>query len=175
VLAHEDTMMSLTRHPMHHGVALASASLGVAALLAIPALAQQGAQARRPGPPVLGSWTVPIGSLGHPLGAYLTVEGVIDPELSKTPPLRVDRVNGRKLREPVDITVENLRLPAGVRCVLKGYETARMVGRPPAVVAAAQEAGEEPPPGGAAAWGLHLEFIALKVVAPAGLDVPKRR
>jgi hypothetical protein len=168
--------MRLPLHPIRNLISLTLVSLGVAALLTLPATAQRRAQTGRSGSPVLGSYTEPIGSLGHPLGAYLTIEGVIDriiPEPT-TRPLRVDRVNGRKLREPVEITVDNLHLPGGVRCILKGYETARMVGQPPAVVAAAREAGEEPPPGPAAGWGLHPEFIVLKVLAPEGLGVPKR-
>jgi hypothetical protein len=116
---------------------------------------------------------VPIGSLGYPLGTYVTIEGVQN-RVFKTGPLHVDRINGRKLPQPVDITIANLVLPEDVRCVLKGYETATMIGQPPAIEAAAKEAGREPPDGPQAGWQVYLEFVPLSVVAPQSLHLPER-
>jgi hypothetical protein len=152
---------------------LTLAFVGVVVFLVCPLAAQQRAPGVRTGPPVLQTGDVPIGSLGYCLGSYLTVEGVMNREL-KTGPLRVDRINGQRLRVAVDITVANLVLPDGVRCVLKGYETATMIGQPPAVAAAAKEAGREPTAGPQAAWQVHMEFVALSVVAPQNLKIKER-
>ena len=122
--------------------------------------------------PVLRTGVVPIGSLGLPLGAYVTIDGVrADGGKAGTSTLRVETVNGRKLPEPVAIWVENLKLPKDTRCKLKGYESARMIGKPPAKFAAAKENGKDEP-GPQAAWQVQLYFVALSAVEPEGLQVP---
>ena len=87
--------------------------------------------------PAHGSPDIPLGKLGPALGTILTIEGVRIVDLRKAPPslclVLVDAVNGKKLASPIKIDVENLEernLPVGKRCVLRGYETGRMVGVP---------------------------------------------
>ncbi len=130
--------------------------------------------ARTEKPPVLRTGAVPVGSLGHPLGSYLTVEGVrLDAVKTGVSTLRVDTVNGRKLPEPVRILVDNLDLPKDKRCKIKGYESARMIGKPPAVSDAEEEQGKpalEPQ----AAWQVQLYFVALRVLKPQGLRIRGR-
>jgi hypothetical protein len=113
----------------------------------------------------------PTGSLGHPLGEYLTIEGVTpDQALKVRSYLIVSKVNGKALPEKVGISIEGFEsddFPRRTRCVLKGYETGRMVGQPPAVVAAAKEAGQPIPPGPAASWHFSRHFEVLSVVSPA--------
>jgi hypothetical protein len=114
---------------------------------------------------------VPTGSLGQPLGRYLTVEGLrAEDGKVGVSTLMVDTVNGQKLREPVFIWIENVDLPEGVRCVLKGYENCRMIGVPPAVVEAARESGKrvELPQAG---WQMKMFFVATSVVSPNGLRI----
>lgn len=114
---------------------------------------------------------IPVGSLGEPLGRYLKVEGIREEEGKVgVSTLRVDTVNGRKLREPVDIWVENLDLPEGERCVLKGYENCRMIGDPPAVMEAARESGRK---FGLrqAGWQMQMFFTSTSVVSPNGLRI----
>ena len=78
----------------------------------------------------------PRGVFSDSLGSYLTIEGILDDQfamgLGAGNALRVDTVNGRKLAKPIFIPVDNVALPAGKRCVLKGYELGGMIGRPPA-------------------------------------------
>src|SRR5438132_984438 len=70
-------------------------------------------------PPALRTGVVPLGSLGHALGDYLTIEGVrLDAGKAGASTLRVDTVNGRKLPERIDIWIENLKLPKEKRCKL---------------------------------------------------------
>src|SRR5207237_636136 len=94
------------------------------------------------GPGTAAGAREPGGLLGHPLGSYLTVEGV-RAEQGKVGvrTLLVDSINGRRLPKPVALWVENLDLPPQQRCTLKGYETGRMIGTPPAVFEAAREQG----------------------------------
>ncbi len=114
-------------------------------------------------PPVLRNGEIPIGSLGHPLGSSLTVEGIVERTL--VPSLRVDRINGKRLPESVQIPIDGSGLPADRRCVLKGYETAQMIGLAPAAVAAAKDSGT-PVPAVQAAWSLQLKFVVLSIVEP---------
>jgi hypothetical protein len=111
-----------------------------------------------------------VGILGERLGFYLTIEGT-RAERGKvgTRTLLVDTVGGKKLAKPVAIWVENLDLPAEQRCVLKGYESGRMIGQPPAVAAAAREQGRKEPDGPQAGWQWQPYFVALIVVEPKGL------
>ena len=52
---------------------------------------------------------IPRGRLGHPLGTYLTIEGV-RAEAGKvgTQTLVVDTINGQKVDEPVGIWIDNV-------------------------------------------------------------------
>jgi len=107
---------------------------------------------------------IPDGRLGHPLGTYLTIEGVRAPQqyMSDTVnTLLVDTVNGKKLEN-----VESL--PKDTHCILRGYETGSMIGTPPAVIEAAKEDGKDvslPQVG----WQFHRVFIVLSVVEPKDL------
>jgi hypothetical protein len=126
-------------------------------------------------PPILHTGDVPIGSLGHTLGTYLTIEGIrVDAGKTGTSTVQVDTVNGRKLSTHVHIWVDNLDLPKDKRCKIKGYETARMIGKAPAEFAAAEEKGQEAP-GPQAEWQVQLYFIALSVLEPEGLRIRGRR
>jgi hypothetical protein len=114
---------------------------------------------------------VPTGSLGQPLGRYLTVEGLRAEEGKVgVSTLWVDAVNGQKLREPIPIWIENVDLPEAKRCVLKGYENCRMIGLPPAAVEAARESGKRVklPQAG---WQMQMFFVATSVVSPKELRI----
>jgi hypothetical protein len=115
-----------------------------------------------------------VGVLGERLGAYLAIEGT-RAERGKVGvrTLLVDAIGGKKLAKPVAIWVENLDLPAEQRCVLKGYESGRMIGTPPAVFAAAKEQGREVS-GSQAVWQWQPYFVALIVVEPEGLVLRKK-
>lgn len=136
-------------------------------ILLFLASAERAAQAAAP---VLRPGDVPIGWLGHPLGAYLTIEGR-RAEGFKTGvrTLLVDTINGTKLDKPIPIWIDNLDLPEGMRCIVKGYETMRMIGDPPAREQAAKEAGKSylPPQAG---WQVHCYFVAIKVMNRLQLD-----
>ena len=113
---------------------------------------------------------VPAGRLGHPLGTYLTVEGVrVEGPKTGGRTLLVDTLNGKKLDIPVGIGVENVAsLPQNGRCIFRGYETGSMVGIPPAVVEAAKEEGKtiSLPQAG---WQFRRYFIVTSVVEPRDL------
>jgi hypothetical protein len=109
---------------------------------------------------------VPKGRLGHPLGTYLTIEGV-RAEAGKvgTRTLLVDTVNGKKLDRPIGIWIDNVApLPKGERCILRGYESGKMIGVPDEVARA------ENLPLPQAAWQFFRYFIMTSVVQPEGLD-----
>lgn len=115
---------------------------------------------------------IPLGSLGVPLGDYLTIEGTRAPKNDRNAActLRVDTVNGRKLASPVDIWIDNIEdLPERGRCILKGYETVRTVGIPPAVEEAAKEKGQDI--AAPQRWSLLLYFVATSVVSPEKLKL----
>jgi len=108
---------------------------------------------------------VPNGKLGRPLGTYLTIEG-IRAEKGKVGvnTLLVDTVNGKKLDNPIGIWVENVEsLPKNTRCILRGYESGRMIGVPFEV------AEKEHIPLSQAAWQFFRDFIVTSVVEPKGL------
>jgi hypothetical protein len=125
-------------------------------------------------PPVLHTGDVPIGSLGHPLGDYLTIEGLrLDGPKAGASTFRAEAVNGQKLPEPIGIWIDNLDLPGGERCKIKGYETVRMIGKAPARCEAEKEEGR-PTRLPQAAWQVQLYFVALRVIAPEGLRIRER-
>jgi hypothetical protein len=128
--------------------------------------------------PVLSGRRVPIGSLGHRLGDYLTIEGTTtNGGAAKVGDyLMVTKVNGKELDKPEGINISGFNtvdLPDDARCVLKGYEDVRMVGQPPALFAAAREAGKPAPLRHAALWHLGHEFHVLSVVEPKDVAKPK--
>jgi hypothetical protein len=103
----------------------------------------------------------PVGLLGYRIGTYLTIEGV-RAEQGKVGvhTLLVDRVGDHRLDTPVRVWVSNVKLPAGERCVLKGYETGGWGGVPPEVLRATGQRGPQ------AVWQFHFDFIATSVVQP---------
>lgn len=122
--------------------------------------------------PTLHNGDVPVGSLGFPVGSYLTVEGVEAERMLLGCPLRVDTVNGVKLAEPVILSIQNIdALPKDGRVVLKGYESLQMIGASPAALAAAKEAGREATPQPQAGWQVHLTFFATSVVSSAEVKI----
>lgn len=136
-------------------------------LIVVAVIASAGEAGERP---VLHPGDVPIGGLGHPLGTYLTIEGVREEEGKVgVCTLRVDTINGKKLDKPTSIWIDNLDLPPKMRLAIKGYETMRMVGAPPAAEAAAAEAGKPfvPPQLG---WQVQCYFIAIKVLKQVRAD-----
>jgi hypothetical protein len=110
----------------------------------------------------------PLGRLGYPVGTYVQIEGFRE-EHGKVGAhtMAVDTVSGEKLSEPISIWIENLKgggLPLGKRCVLRGYESARMIGLPEEVVKAENLAPHQ------AAWQMQRYFIVTSVVEPTGLE-----
>jgi hypothetical protein len=113
---------------------------------------------------------IPKGRLGHPLGTYLTIEGVrfgvdkIGKAKIDAHTLLVDTIDGKKLDRPITISIEtSASLPMRERCVFRGYESGRMVGVPDGVARA------ENLPLPAAVWHFHRYFIITSVVQPEGL------
>jgi hypothetical protein len=97
------------------------------------------------------------GRLGHPLGAYLSVEGV--PETRGkvgTSTLLVDTVDGRRIEPPVSVWVDNVTFAQGSRAVLKGYESGRYIGMPIEVTRATGMAPQ-------AGWQFQRYFIATSI------------
>jgi hypothetical protein len=161
----------------------APASRPPAAPVNQPPVAPAGAQAEAVRP------RQPGGRLGDQLGKYLTIEGVrVEGGKVETGTLLVDTVNGRKLDRPVPVVVRAhdfnatrfdlptaFVLPPRRRCVLKGFESGEMIGVPQAVRDAAKELGrEDVPMSPAAAWQWRPYFVALIVVEPKGLELPRR-
>ena len=77
-------------------------------------------------------------------------------------------VNGKKLARPAAIAIYNIappHLPEKKRCILRGYESGRMIGTPFAVAKA------ENLPLPQVAWMFSKYFVTTSVVAPAELKV----
>jgi hypothetical protein len=111
---------------------------------------------------------IPPGVLAPRLGAYLAIEGVRTDEVltAGARTLRVDTVNGKKLEKPVLIWIENVaELPENTRCILRGYESVRMIGVPKEVL---KQEKRTPPQVG---WQLQHYFIITSVVEPKDLDL----
>ena len=111
----------------------------------------------------------PIGRLGYPIGTYLTIEGVRS-ERGKvgTQSLLVDKIGDYKVPEPFGLWIENLELPEGVRCVLKGYESGQWIGTPDNVLKATGALPQQ------AAWQFHFHFLATSVEEPKDLKLKER-
>lgn len=115
--------------------------------------------------PVLRPGDMPIGSLGHPLGAYLIVEGIAaerGPQGEVRMTIHV--VNGKRLEKPTLMVLDKATPAAGQRVAFKGYESVRMTGAAPAVIAEKLERGIEAEH---LPWAMQLHFVALKAVEPA--------
>ncbi|TAL27014.1 MAG: hypothetical protein EPN94_02145 [Nitrospirae bacterium] len=119
----------------------------------------------------LSTGDIPMGKLGYPLGTYLTIEGIgVRAEKGKKVGVRtllVDTVNGKKLESPVSISIEieNVDvLPKATRCILRGYESGKMIGVPFEV------ARKEQVPMPAAMWQFFRYFIVTSVVEPKELE-----
>ncbi|MDO9542185.1 MAG: hypothetical protein Q7J98_07675 [Kiritimatiellia bacterium] len=110
----------------------------------------------------------PMGNLGYRVGTYLQIEGVREENgKAGTQTLRVDTINGEKISTLVSIWIENVKggaLPSGKRCVIRGYESARMIGLPNAVAKA------ENLPLRQALWQMQRYFIVTSVVEPKELE-----
>ncbi len=110
---------------------------------------------------------MPPGRLGYPLGKYLTIEGV-RAERGKVGvrTLLVDKADGREVSPPIGLWIDNTdALPAGTRCVLRGYESGKMIGLPREV------AEKENLPLPQAGWQFYRYFIATSVVEPIDLKI----
>jgi len=79
----------------------------------------------------LDAHTVPSGLLGHPVGTYLTIEGVAGQTKGGIRVL-VEAVNGQPLNSEIYIHVNSIYVTQKTRCKIKGYETGVMAGEPPA-------------------------------------------
>jgi hypothetical protein len=109
----------------------------------------------------------PMGNLGYPVGTCVQIEGVrLEHSKVGTRTLAVDTICGEKLSKPVAVWIDNVKgqgLPASERCVLRGYESARMIGIPGEVAKA------ENLPVPQAMWQLQRYFIVTSVVEPKEL------
>ena len=115
-----------------------------------------------------------IGKLGYPIGSYLTIEGKrINAIKTGVSTLVVFKVNGKKLKEPVGIWIDNVNLPDDITCILKGYETIRTIGQPPAIQKWAKENGKYIPQP-QAVWQVKFYFRTLSVVKPKELKIRKK-
>ncbi len=99
----------------------------------------------------------PIGRLGYRIGTYLTVEGTrAEQWKAGIHTLQVDRV-GTNLLAQAQIWIENIELPSGGRCILKGDESGGWVGLPPEVE---QATGLLPPQVG---WQFAFRFLGTSI------------
>jgi hypothetical protein len=96
----------------------------------------------------------PVGILGLPEGTVMTVEGVRPEKPLKGNLLAVQKVDGRSLKEPILITIHNIRsLPP--KMILKGFEKTEW---------AEPCKGCQDPGGHAIHW-----FVVIEVISPEGL------
>lgn len=108
----------------------------------------------------------PVGVLGYQIGSYLKIEGVRDDKFkASVHTLVVDTINGYKLDKPVGMSIENVVLPPGERCVIKGYETGRWIGISREVLRATGA------PAPQAAWQFWFYFIATSIEQPKNLKI----
>jgi len=110
---------------------------------------------------------IPMGKLGYKLGTYLTIEG-IRAEKGKVgvKTLWVDTINNKKIDAPISIwiEIENVdALPKDTRCILRGYESGKMIGVPYEIIK--KENLSQPQ----AFWQFYHYFIVTSVVEPKAL------
>jgi hypothetical protein len=106
------------------------------------------------------------GRLGHPLGTYLTVEGLRQTEgMVGSSTLLVEVVNGTRLDQPVEVWVDDVVLPTGQPTLMRGYESGRYIGTPPGVTRATGLQSQ-------AAWQFQRYFVATSMESrnATGLD-----
>ena len=124
-----------------------------------------------PQKPTLQPGDLPIGELGYPIGSYLVIEGKrVDGIKTGVSTLAVSKVNGNELKKVIHIWIDNIDLPKGKKCIIKGYETFKTLGVPPAVIQAAEENNKDVtmPQWG---WQVWFYFIATSVVSPKELKI----
>ncbi len=142
--------------------------LGILILLGAFGCASTPPQQQPTHPSQIGSDAIHAGRLGYPLGTYLTIEGVrMEEGKVGTRTLLVDTINGQKLTEPIGVWIDNVKdpgLPRGTRCVVRGYESGRMIGLPDAVAKA------ENLPVPQAKWQFRKYFIMTSVIEPKTLE-----
>ena len=109
----------------------------------------------------------PDGSLGFPLGTYLSIEGFRTEGVNLGPPtLRVERIGDKACAPPIILPIDyglRFELPRGVRCVLRGYESGRMVGIPGAVAEAERLPLQQ------TVWHFFRHFVVTSIVEPESL------
>jgi len=107
----------------------------------------------------------PNGILAHPLGTFLVIEGIREEEGKVgVQTLAVDTINGRTLPNPINIWIDNVKnLPEGARCVLRGYESGKMIGLPREVAEKENLCMPQ------ACWQFRHYFIVTSIVEPASL------
>lgn len=129
----------------------------------------------------------PGGYFGE-IGKYLTIEGVRSEAVKiQDGTLVVDTVNGKKLEQPIQTEVRvhgfdasRYTLPTNFvmrfkhRYVFKGFESGDMIGVPQGVRDAAKELKRNDVPMSPVNWQWRPHFVALVVVEPKSLDIPKR-
>lgn len=112
---------------------------------------------------------IPKGKLGYRLGVYLTIEGIrMERGKVGTRTLLVDTVNGKKLETPIATWIDNIKdpgIPEGEKCILRGYESGKMIGMPEEVIKA--EHVSQPQAG----WQFFRYFIITSVVQPASVVI----
>lgn len=113
---------------------------------------------------------VPMGLLGFQFGTYLTIEGVrYDDGKTGICTLLVDTVNNKKLDAPMTIWIEDINgLPEKERCIIRGYETGKMIGMP-----SIPEYKNSPLP--QFGWQFRRFFVATTVVRPESVKLVKRQ
>lgn len=110
---------------------------------------------------------IPDGKLGYPLGTYLTIAGM-RPEIGKgaSRSLIVDKINGKKLAQPIEIWIENTQtLPEGKRCILEGYENGEMIGNPGQAIQNGDLTPQQAP------WQFYRYFIVTNIIEPTTLKI----
>jgi len=116
------------------------------------------------------------GMFGLPLGTYLKLEGQRvgtgkGPRRMGLGNFRVERVNGRVQAAPLIVWVNRVTvLPAGTRCMVRGYETGEMTGEPLDVER------HVPGPLPQAVWSFRPRLVVLSVTTavPARAAAGKR-
>ncbi len=88
--------------------------------------------------------------------------------------LRVDTVNGKKLKRPITVVLTNAELLGDqTRCVLRGYEVGATVGIP-AEVTRKEKAFTEHYGTGQGELRFRREFVVTSVVEPKGIKLKAR-
>lgn len=117
---------------------------------------------------------VPVGTLGIPIGQLVLLEGTrIDGNKYGDRTMKIEKINGKAVTSPMEISINNVHLPKNQRCVIRGYETMYMRGSPPAYEQLAKLKKQPPPPQPQMGWQVFCEFVALEAVEPQSLKIEK--